>query len=82
MARYPVHVTCRGIMPRCATTGIRSRAMASMMNGLAEQYTELAPISKALNPTRIASSGVARACGVAADRKLFGAAAASNGNLA
>ena len=38
------------------TTGIPSRAIPSIMNGLAEQYTELAPSSSARNPTRIASS--------------------------
>ena len=51
--------------------------MASMMNGLAEQYTELAPNSRARNPTRMASSGDARPCGVEPERKLCGAAATS-----
>lgn len=46
-----------------------------MICGLAEQYTELAPISRARNPVRMASSAVAIPCGVDPERKLVGAAA-------
>mgnify|MGYP000365582824 CR=1 FL=1 len=47
-----------------------------------EQYTELAPASRASKATRIASSPLAMPCGVAAERKLFGAAATSLGRRA
>ena len=82
IARQPVHVTCRGTRPRWPTTGMPSRAIASTMNGLAEQYTELAPISSARKATRIASSCDASPWGVAHERKLFGAAATSAGRRA
>ncbi|MDB4537952.1 hypothetical protein N9230_05010 [Akkermansiaceae bacterium] len=53
-----------------------------MIIGLHEQYTELAPISSARNPTRIASSVEAIPCGVAQDKKLVGAASTKPGNRA
>ena len=43
---------------------------------------ELAPSSRARKPIRIASSGEANPWGVAQDKKLWGAAATSNGSRA
>src|SRR5882724_9557110 len=45
IGRTFVQVAWRGTMPRWPTTGIPSRAIASIIHGLAEQYTELAPSS-------------------------------------
>ena len=53
-----------------------------MMKGPAGQSTLLAPISRARKATRIASSGEASPCGVAAERKLCGAATTSAGRRA